>query len=54
MNLVRSEEHVSIFEGDYECGQTGMNGCTVRVIPVHPALHSLADAHHVAYPTLHV
>ncbi|MBK6290608.1 MAG: alpha-glucan family phosphorylase [Ignavibacteria bacterium] len=54
MTLLRNEGHSSIFEGDYECERTGMNGCTVRVIPVHPALHSIADAHHVAYPPVQI
>ncbi len=50
MTFVRNEDHGSIFEGEYECDHSGMNGCTVRVVPVHPALPSLADAHRVAYP----
>lgn len=52
MTFLRNEEHGSLFEGSYECNDSGMNGCTVRVVPVHPALRSLADAHKVAYPVV--
>jgi len=50
MTMARVEGQTTVFEGAYECGNSGMNGCTVRVVPVHEALHSLADAHRVAYP----
>lgn len=51
MKLSHSNDASSTYEGAYECEHSGMNGCTVRVVPVHEALCSLADAHRVAYPT---
>ncbi|MDZ4745601.1 MAG: alpha-glucan family phosphorylase [bacterium] len=38
-----------VYEGDYTCEASGMQGCTVRVIPSHPSLVHLTDAHRVAY-----
>ncbi len=50
MTLARIEGKTAVYEGEYGCDTSGMQGCTVRAVPIHPSLSSLADAHYVAYP----
>ena len=40
---------MAVYQAEYACSETGMQGCTVRVIPTHQTLVSLADAHYVSY-----
>ena len=37
------------YQGEYVCEESGMQGCTVRIMPSHPSLVHLTDTHHVAY-----
>lgn len=37
------------YTGSYECAESGVQGCTVRVIPTHPTLAQVPDAFYVTY-----
>lgn len=37
------------YEGEYLCRQSGLQGCTVRVLPSHPTINNPVDAMHAAY-----
>lgn len=49
LELVRSEGGTCYYEGDYVCLESGMQGCTVRVIPTHDKIVHLADAQQCTY-----
>jgi glycogen phosphorylase len=49
LDHVETREGVSLYEGRYTCEQSGVQGCTVRVIPYHPTLAQPQDALRVTY-----
>ncbi|MEN9281931.1 MAG: alpha-glucan family phosphorylase [Bacteroidota bacterium] len=49
MHRVAHEGEETIFEGSSACVSSGFQGCTVRVIPHHPAYGSRADGRFVTY-----
>jgi starch phosphorylase len=49
-----SESHdTAVFEGTYACDTSGVQGCTVRIVPVHPTFTNVPDAMHVTYAGTH-
>lgn len=38
-----------LYEGDYTCEESGMQGCTVRLMPSHPTMVHLTDVQRIAY-----
>lgn len=51
MKLDRFDGNIAIFEGQYVCSKSGRYGTTVRIVPTHPSLLSLADSMRVVYPS---
>ncbi len=49
LKLVKSEDFIHHYEGDYICNDTGKQGFTIRVLPTHPLLVNSADMHLCAW-----
>ena len=49
LNLVHTDGGQAYYEGHYTCLESGVQGCTVRVIPQHRTLAQVQDAGKVTY-----
>lgn len=49
MNYLETKDGISLYEGEYTCMESGVQGCTVRVMPRHATLVNLADSGKVVY-----
>ncbi len=49
LTLAGTDNGVARYEGEYRCEQSGVQGCTVRVLPTHPTLAKAPDAFKVTY-----
>ena len=49
LRLVGIDHGRARYEGDYRCEESGVQGCTVRVLPTHPTLAKAPDAFKVTY-----
>lgn len=43
----------ALYQGEYICSRSGVQGCTVRLVPTHPTFASLPDAARVVYANGH-
>jgi starch phosphorylase len=51
MKQLEIKDGTSFYNGEYTCLESGVQGCTVRVMPRHSTLVNLADSHKVVYAT---
>ncbi|MFN9149796.1 MAG: hypothetical protein ACK6C4_00305, partial [Bacteroidota bacterium] len=49
MHMIGMEDGDPVFEGSSMCTTSGYQGCTVRIMPSHPAYMSSADAGRATY-----
>ncbi|MBU3741091.1 MAG: glycosyltransferase family 1 protein [Candidatus Kapabacteria bacterium] len=49
LSPVQTKDAETVFEGSYQCESTGVQGCTVRIAPVHETFTNLPDAFRVTY-----
>ena len=49
LHPTHTADNGTVFEGSYRCETTGVQGCTVRVVPVHGTFTNLPDAFRVTY-----
>ncbi|NQW30252.1 MAG: alpha-glucan family phosphorylase [Ignavibacteria bacterium] len=50
MECIRQNEDSSMFQGEYTCDYSGMQGFTVRVVPTHHMIPFVADGKKIAFP----
>lgn len=53
LSHVGNDGDVQLYQGEYICTESGVQGCTVRIVPVHPTIASLPDAMRVTYANGH-
>jgi len=49
LKLIKSEDHLHHYEGEYICNGTGNQGFTIRILPTHKLMVNSADMHLCAW-----